>query len=381
MIKAFNLSDIILKDDFFTEVTQKDVDFLNTFDVDRLLYNFRVTAGLPNKASGPYSGWENTRIGGHTLGHYLTAAAQACAGGYGDCKGPDGVALSERLACLIDGLAECQKALGTGFIFGATMADPSKPELQFDKMEAADYADTWVPWYTMHKIMNGLVETAKLAGGETAGRALELAEKLGEWIYNRTSRWTSEQHDHVLAVEYGAMNDCLYELYKCAKAAGYKNAGHFMDAAHSFDEEKLFDVVLAAAQAGGAPDILNNRHANCTIPKFVGAIQNEKYIEHCKAFWTLVTERHTYITGGNSECEHFGRDNILDAERSNTNCETCNTHNMLKLTRSLFMFTGEKKYADYYENTFVNAILASVNRETGMTTYFQPMATGCFKTY
>ena len=381
MIKAFELGDVILKDDFFTEVTQKDVDFLNTFDADRFLYNFRVTAGLPNKASGPYSGWENTRIGGHTLGHYLTAAAQACAGGYGDCKGPDGVTLKARLKLLIDGLAECQNATGTGFVFGATMADPSKPELQFDKMEAADYADTWVPWYTMHKIMNGLVETAKLAGGDTAQRSLEVAEKLGEWIYNRTSRWTAEQQDHVLAVEYGAMNDCLYELYKVAKSAGYEQAEHFKDAAHAFDEEKLFDVVLAASREGGEPDVLNNKHANCTIPKFVGAIQNEKYIEHCKAFWKIVTERHTYITGGNSECEHFGRDNILDAERSNCNCETCNTHNMLKLTRTLFMLTGEKKYADYYENTFVNAILASVNRETGMTTYFQPMATGCFKTY
>ena len=395
MIKAFNLGDVILKDDFFTEVTQKDVDFLNNFDPDRLLYNFRLTAGMPNKASGPYSGWENTRIGGHTLGHYLTAAAQACAGGYGDCTGTDGVTLKARLKLIIELLAECQNATGTGFVFGATMADPSKPELQFDKMEAADYNDTWVPWYTMHKIVNGLVETAKLAGDDTAQRSLEVAEKLGEWIYNRTSRWTTEQRDHVLAVEYGAMNDCLYELYKVAKAAGYENAVHFKNAAHAFDEEKLFEDVLVASREGGKPDVLNNKHANCTIPKFVGAInrcvtlleegddtaEQQKYLEYCKAFWKIVTERHTYITGGNSECEHFGRDNILDAERSNCNCETCNTHNMLKLTRTLFMLTGEKKYADYYENTFVNAILASVNRETGMTTYFQPMATGCFKTY
>ena len=413
MINSFSLNDVILTDEFFIQVTQKDVDFLNTFDVDRLLYNFRLTVGLSNKASGPYSGWENTRIGGHTLGHYLAAAAQACAGGYGECKGPDGMTLRERVAGLIDGLAECQaasadrKGMKAGFIFGATMDDPSKPELQFDKMEAGDYSDTWVPWYTMHKIMNGLVEVAKLcagavdsasSGNSLSGQALEIAEKLGEWIYNRTSRWSEQQRDNVLAVEYGAMNDCLYELYKCAKAVGYEQAGHFLEAAHSFDEEKLFEDILAAAQPdSGITDILNNRHANCTIPKFLGAInrcvtlkeegspateaEQKKYFDYCAAFWQLVTERHTYITGGNSECEHFGRDNILDAERSNCNCETCNTHNMLKLTRTLFMLTGERKYADYYENTFINAILASVNRETGMTTYFQPMATGCFKTY
>lgn len=404
MLKAFSLSDIILTDEYFLDVTQKDVDFLNTFDVNRLLYNFRLTAGLPNKAKAPYSGWENTRIGGHTLGHYLTAAAQAVAGCYGDCKGSDGVTLQNRLAALINGLAECQTAsagrggMKAGYIFGATMDDPSKPELQFDKMEAGDYSDTWVPWYTMHKIMNGLVEVAKLAGGVTADCALDIAEKLGEWIYNRTSSWTEQQRSNVLAVEYGAMNDCLYELYKTAKAAGYKNAIHFMDAAHAFDEEKLFEEVLTASRPGSdITDVLNNKHANCTIPKFLGAInrcitlieedrsgtaeEEKKYFDYCAAFWQLVVDRHTYITGGNSECEHFGRDNILDAERSNCNCETCNTHNMLKLTRSLFMLTGERKYADYYENTFINAILASVNRETGMTTYFQPMATGCFKTY
>lgn len=91
--------------------------------------------------------------------------------------------------------------------------------------------------------------------------------------------------------------------------------------------------------------------------------------------------KHTYITGGNSECEFFGADNVLDAERSHCNCETCNTHNMLKLTRELYRITSDKKYADYYETTFINAIMASVNEDTGMTTYFQPMATGFFKVY
>ena len=403
-IKAFDLADVKLEDEYFLDITQKDINFLNTFDADRLLYNFRLTAGLPNKASGPYSGWENTRIGGHTLGHYLAAAAQGIAGGYGDCKGRDGVSLRDRLAALIDGLAECQAASGRdnrcqpGFIFGATMADTSKPELQFDKLEAGNQADTWVPWYTMHKIMNGLVETAKLADGQTAEQALGLAEKLGEWMYNRTSRWDEETRKRVLSVEYGGMNDCLYELYKCAKAAGYEQAEHFKQVAHTFDEEYLFKEILTAPVVKGKDaNILNNRHANTTIPKFVGAVnrcltlkeegdpeteaEQKQYLEYCKAFWNLVTEHHTYITGGNSECEHFGKDDILDAERSNTNCETCNVHNMLKLTRALFMLTGERKYADYYENTFINSILASVNRETGMTTYFQPMATGCFKTY
>ncbi len=408
-LQEFAPADVKILDAFMLDVTQKDVDFLNTFNPDKLLFNFRLTAGLPNtKATSSYSGWENTRIGGHTLGHYLAAVGQALARGYGECKGSDGVTLQARFDYIIDGLAECQKALGTGFIFGATMEDPARPERQFDRLEEGNPADTWVPWYTVHKIMNGLVEANKSGGSK---EALEIGVNFAEWIYKRTSRWDDEMQARVLGTEYGGMNDCLYELYKCARAAGYdeETCDHILHAAHKFDEVPLFEKVRAA---GPNANVLNNRHANTTIPKFVGAMnrymtlngggpfeslrdpgrplgslrlskgpENDIYLDYARAFWKIVVNNHSYITGGNSECEHFGADNILDKERSNTNCETCNTHNMLKLSRMLFMATGERQYADYYENTFINAILASVNAETGMTLYFQPMATGCFKTY
>ena len=392
-IREFAPSDVKVLDAFMASATKKDVDFLNTFNPDKLLYNFRVTAGIPDKkAESSYSGWENTRIGGHTLGHYLAAAAQAVARGFGDAKGSDGISLAGRLTYLVESLAECQNALGTGFIFGATMADATKPELQFDLIEAGTTADTWVPWYTAHKLMNGLVETWKSTRIKTS---LVVAERFGEWIYKRVSKWSPETKTKVLSVEYGGMNDCLYELYKCAKADGYNDCEHFRVAAEAFDELTLFEAVrewdIARDQGGSAagaiPDVLNNRHANTTIPKFVGAMNrfctlgDAKYLDYAKSFWNIVVKHHTYITGGNSECEHFGQADVLDAERSNSNCETCNTHNMLKLTRMLFMATGDKRYADYYENTFINAILASVNAETGMTLYFQPMATGLFKTY
>lgn len=399
-LQEFSYGDVTVTDSYYNQVTEKDVEFLNKFDPDRLLYNFRLTAGYKRTeimvmdihengsgASGPYpGGWENSRIGGHTLGHYLAAAAQAIANGYGEERGEDGFTLDERLGYLITELKDCQDKRGSGYIFGATMADASDPERQFNTLENGSTADTWVPWYTMHKIVNGLVETYKLTDGETSATALEVAEGLGEWIYKRTSKWNTTIQNRVLGVEYGGMNDCLYELYKYAKENNYEDVEHFKVAAHWFDETALFDRVLAEE-----PNVLNGRHANCTIPKFMGALNRyralkdegneEKYLQYAEAFWTLITEKHTYITGGNSECEFFGADNVLDLERSHCNCETCNTHNMLKLTRELYRITGDKKYADYYENTFINAIMASVNAETGMTTYFQPMATGYFKVY
>lgn len=440
MINEFSPSDITILDDWYNDITEKMVAFLNTFDADRLLFNFRLTAGLPNKAASSYIGWENSRIGGHTLGHYLAAAAQAVARGYGPAgavnkapasfkagtagapapktavaskawTGPasrDGRSLEERLDYILSSLAECQDALGTGFIFGATMADPKRPELQFDLLEEGNPRDTWVPWYTTHKIINGLVECWKSAGKRMA---LVVAERFAAWIWRRVGAWSDETQETVLKTEYGGMNDCLYELYKCARDDGYAQADDILAAAHKFDEEPLFRAVSDAWAAGSLKaDALRNRHANTTIPKFVGAMNAymtlaesgaggfkadtssnkasapnkawaASYLEYAERFWDTVVGHHSYITGGNSECEHFGDADILDAERSNSNCETCNTHNMLKLTRMLFQCTGERKYADYYENTFLNAIMASVNENDGMTLYFQPMATGLFKCY
>ena len=54
---------------------------------------------------------------------------------------------------------------------------------------------------------------------------------------------------------------------------------------------------------------------------------------------------------------------------------------MLKLSKELYKVTGDKKYMDYFENTYINAILSSQNPETGTTMYFQPMAPGYNKVF
>lgn len=355
MIKPFLLSQVKLNDPYLKNAFQKEIDYLMSFDCDRLLSYFRLTKGLtPNAES--YGGWEATEIRGHSLGHYLSALAQACAS-------TDDNTIYKRLQYLMEELSLCQFENGYLSAF---------PEEFFDRVETGK--PVWVPWYTMHKIISGLITVYNLSKIETA---LAILNSLGDWIFERTGRWTPEIRNKVLSVEYGGMNDCMYELYKITK-----NENH-ATAAHKFDEIKLFE------QIHDGKDILNNRHANTTIPKFLGALnrylvygeREVYYLEACREFWDMVTKNHSYVTGGNSEWEHFGEPDILDAERTEANCETCNTYNMLKMTRALFQITGEKKYADFYETTFINAILSSQNPQTGMTTYFQPMATGYFKVY
>ncbi|MCH5191537.1 MAG: glycoside hydrolase family 127 protein [Oscillospiraceae bacterium] len=350
------MSDVDLLDPYEQNAFFLEANYLKFLDADRLLKGFCDIGGVENKAER-YGGWETSAIQGHTLGHYLSAVSQ----GYAASGDRELKAIADRITAV---LAECQNA-ETGYLAAI-------PESHYEKLEQGNTAGTWVPWYTMHKVLSGLIAAYELTNN---GQALKIASKLGDWVYGRTSKWTEAVQLTVLNVEYGGMNDCLYELYKFTKSEKH------LSAAHSFDERSLFDDLY------NGEDVLNGKHANTTIPKIIGALNRytvlgeEYYLQVAVNFWEIVINNHTYITGGNSEWEHFGEPKILDAERTDCNNETCNTYNMLKLSRELFKITGERKYADYYENTFINAILSSQNPKTGMTTYFQPMATGFFKVY
>lgn len=357
MLQDFSLDEVKVNDVYIKNALEKELSYLKAFDADRLAAEFLKVNNIRPKAER-YGGWEATEIRGHSLGHYMTAVSQAVAQ-TGDTE------LKQKLDYIVDELFKAQQKSGYLSAF---------PETFFDNVE--NKKPCWVPWYTMDKILSGLTAAYVQTGNK---KALEIASKLADWIYERTSKWTMEIQNTVLAVEYGGMNEALYDLYKITRKKEHAKA------AHMFDEMPLFQAIH------NGEDNLNGKHANTTIPKFLGALyryislgyqeEDRFYFEAAEKFWEIVVKNHTYITGGNSEWEHFGESGILDAERTNCNCETCNTYNMLKLSRELFKITHEKKYLDFYENTFINAILSSQNPETGMSMYFQPMATGYFKVY
>ena len=382
--KAIALRRVSMGDPYLLNAFEKEVLYLTAFDTDKLLAGFRETAGVDMRGATRYEGWESMLIGGHTLGHYMTACVRSCESA--NCREEDRQELLEILKRLIDGLDECQEAGKTGFLFGAAFLDKNNVELQFDHIEENKtniITQAWVPWYTMHKLLEGLVSMANMdvdgaLAKEIKATTKQVISKLADWVYRRTSGWSEETHRTVLGIEYGGMNDCMYDVYMITGKPEH------LEAAHAFDQTELFERVL---HAGAGDNILNNHHANTTIPKFLGALNRYevtgevKYLEYVTHFWMLVTEHHTYITGGNSEWEHFGEDRILDKERTNCNCETCNVYNMQKMTKKLFQITGDVKYADWFENTYLNSVLSSQNPETGMTTYFQPMASGYYKVY
>lgn len=382
-IKTFPVGSIRLTDEYCVNALQKEVEYLLSLQEGRLLAGFYENAGISTPFVR-YGGWENALIGGHTLGHYLTAIAQA----YRNAGVSDELKkrLYQRVEHIVSALEECQqRSRGKeGFLWGAVNPVSDNAEIQFDNVEAGKLniiKESWVPWYTMHKLIAGLCDVYILTGLNNAKR---VASRLGDWVFRRVSKWNKRLQRKVLSDEYGGMNDCLYILY------GITGKKEHLQAAHMFDEEDLFDAILSEKE-----NVLDGKHVNTTIPKIIGALNRyftltvsgerdaepERYFRVAEKFWKMVIERHTYVTGGNSEWEHFGKDYVLDRERTNCNCETCNVYNMLKLTRMLFCATGDKKYTDYYDNAFTNSILSSQNPQTGMTTYFQPMAGGFFKVF
>ena len=372
--EPFELDKVQILDNYYLSAQKSDIAFLKKMDTVRLLAGFRTTAGIDTKGVRPYGGWEDSLLGGHCVGHYLTALAQAV-------KVTGDKELKEKSQTLIAGLEECQKKLGTGFLFGAKVEDKEDVEKQFDILEGKKKGETWVPWYNMHKVLAGLVDTYKYTGNETA---LLVAEKLGDWIYERVSKWDLKTNQKVLETEYGGMNDCLYELYS------YSQNKHHLEAAQKFDEKALF---LMAAK--GEKNCLDGKHANTQIPKFIGAIkrynvlkqlgeakqEDEAYLVDAEKFFEMVVKRHSFVTGGISVMEHFRKDYHLDEIRTQTHCESCCAHNMLKLAKELFKATRKKEYADYYETTLRNAIMGAVKTESGAASYFTPMATGYYKTF
>ncbi len=403
-------------DAYAANALDKEVTYLLSLDADRLLYNFRDNAGLSTEGATRYNAvgsWENSLIAGHTMGHYLSALSQAYANGGTASDKKDKI--KTRLDYIVGVLDECQAESGVdgnkrnaqeGFLWGANATNHTNDvEFQFNNVEQgrADIGtQAWVPWYTMHKILAGLIDAYRLAGSE---EALTVAKGLGDWTYDRVTGWSEATRKKVLSIEYGGMNDCLYNLYAITGEAKYAVAAHQFDedipTQGSFAQKSMVELMID----DDTNNYLLGQHANTTIPKVIGLLngyiqtqdktiagvtdtddgaRNSKtsdYLTVAENFWTRVVEHLSYVTGGNSEDEHFRADDSQNKYRDYDNCETCNTYNMLKLSRMLFSLTKDKKYLDYYENTYINAILSSQNPETGMTMYFQPMASGYYKTY
>jgi uncharacterized protein len=359
---AFPLQDVRLLDGSFREAMVRDQKYLLELDPDRLLHNFRVNVGLPSAAK-LLGGWEapDVELRGHTVGHYLSALALMFAS-TGDER------FKARGDLVVAELANVQQSSPSkGYHEGYLSAFP---EALIDRVDARQRV--WAPYYTLHKIMAGLLDMYQLAGNR---QALDVLLKQAAWVTFRMDRLTREQQQAMLMTEHGGMVEVLANLYAVTGDREH------LRTARAFDHDFLL------APLARREDKLDGLHANTQIPKIIGAareyelVGDSRYRDIARFFWERVALNRSYANGGHSDDESFFPVDRFSEHLGASSSETCNTYNMLKLTRHLFSWEPEASLMDFYERGLFNHILASQDPATGGMIYYCPFLPGAFRTY
>ena len=366
-MESFSVNDVTLTESAFKHAEDMDIRYLLGIDPDRLLAPYLKEAGLEPKADN-YTNWENTGLDGHIGGHYLSALSYMYAStGNLEIKG--------RLDYVIAELMRCAEASGDGYISGVPGGRQTWKEISEGDIRAASFNlnDKWVPLYNIHKIFAGLRDAYLLYGSQ---ECKEMFIGLTDWMYRLTENLSDEQLQGMLASEHGGLNEVF------ADAAAISGDERFMNMAKRFSHRRVLEPLL------NGEDRLTGMHANTQIPKVIGykrIADLEGYEDWDKAaqyFWETVVDNRSITIGGNSVREHFHpADDFSSMLESEQGPETCNTYNMLRLTKMLYETTGDTHYMDYYERAVYNHILSTMNPIQGGFVYFTPMRAGHYRVY
>ncbi|MBR1505353.1 MAG: glycoside hydrolase family 127 protein [Prevotella sp.] len=368
VVEPFALKDVKLLPSRFQRNMQRDSAWIASIPVNRLLHSFRNTAGVYSALEGGYDaglrlgGWESLDcdLRGHITGHLLSAMAYLAS----TASVPSASPLGLKADSIVRGLAEVQKQYGTGYLsaFGEGLIDRN----------LAGKGGVWAPWYTLHKILQGLIDQYTMCGNE---KALEIAKGMGDWAYNKTKSLTDEQRQKAIRNEFGGFNEAMYNLYSITRDEKYLQVARFF-----YHNDKIEPL-----KAGN--NDLGTNHANTFIPKLLGECKNYELFgaeDSRRAatllFNTLVND-HAFVTGEVSDKEHLFKPEAQSKHLSGYDGENCCTYNLLKLADRLFTYQPDSKIADYYERALYNHILGQQDTLTSMVCYFTPLMTGGYRLY
>ena len=197
----FRLDEVKLLPSRFQENMKRDSAWIASIDVNRLLHSFRNNAGVFTSKEGGYmtvkkpGGWESLDcdLRGHITGHLLSAMAN--------------LQMKAKADSLVQGLAEVQRQYGTGYLsaFGEGLIDRN-----------IQGKSVWAPFYTLHKIVQGLIDQYTLCGNATA---LEVAKGMGQWAYNKLTPLDDATRRRMIRNEFGGFNEAMYNLYAIGEIA------------------------------------------------------------------------------------------------------------------------------------------------------------------
>ncbi len=363
---AFPISTITLLNGPFKKAMQLDSAYLISLSPNRLLTRFYLNAGLPTKDS-VYGGWESNGLSGHTVGHYLSAISLMYASTHQE-------EFKKRAAYLVDEIALCQEKRNTGYVGAIPEEDALWQKVRNGEIKSSgfDLNGAWSPWYTVHKLMAGLMDAYLYLDNK---KALEVVTKMADWTYDLMVPMPDTVRNKMLLCEYGGMNEVLANIYAVTGNQKYLRVSN------------LFEDDFVMGKLAQKIDPMPGKHSNTNVPKAISAARQYELTGNIKDntiasfFWQTMVNSHSYVIGGNSNYEYCGDAGKLNDRLSDNTCETCNTYNMLKLTRHLFSWQPKSNLMDYYERALYNHILSSQNSKTGMMTYFMPLRMGAAKEF
>jgi DUF1680 family protein len=366
-MQSFKLQEVKLTDGMFKNAQDVDLKYILELNPDKLLAPYLIDAGLPLKATR-YGNWESSGLDGHIAGHYLSALAMMYAS-TGNAE------LKTRLDYMVNELALCQAKNGNGYVGGIPEGKIFWERIHKGDIDGSTFGlnNTWVPIYNIHKLFAGLRDAYEITDNQQAKRVLI---GLGDWFIELIKPLSTEQIQQILNTEHGGINETFADLYIITKDKKY------LDAAERLSHLKILNPLLEKQ------DKLTGLHANTQIPKVIGfekiatLTHNADWENAAEYFWHNVTEKRSVAFGGNSVREHFNPTNdFKQMLESNQGPETCNTYNMLRLTKALFLDNNDVSYLDFYERALYNHILSTEEPVKGGFVYFTPIRPNHYRVY
>lgn len=369
-MKSFEINQVKLVEHNFLCRQEKVKDYVLEFDINRLMHNFRINAGIESDAS-PLGGWEapDCALRGHFVGHFLSACAKLSYG-TGDFR------FREKAEIIVEIMGQCAKANGYLSAFD---------ERELDILEEKESSEVWAPYYTLHKILNGLVQCAKYLNNN---KALKLAENLALYIHGRFSKLSDWKTDSILRCvrlnpvnEFGGIGESLYDLWELT------NNTLVLELA------KLFDREYFVGNLSRGKDILTDLHANTHLAMINSCMRRyeiTKEVEYKNAginFYQYLLSRtfangnsssraEHFVKGGVSEqAEHWGKPVLDGSYLTGGEGESCCAHNTEKLLEYLLKFDklNRLQYLNHLEILKYNAVVNCASQRTGLSQYHQPL--------
>ena len=366
-MQTFPLQSVGLTEGVFKNAQDVDLKYILALNTEKLLAPYLIDAGLPLNAER-YGNWESSGLDGHIGGHYLSALAMMYAS-------TNNVELKTRLDYMISELARCQAKNGNGYVGGIPQGKVFWDRIHKGDLEGSSFGlnNTWVPLYNIHKLFAGLRDAYQFTNNK---QALQVLVGLGDWFSDLIKPLSEEQIQTMLRTEHGGMNEVFADLYEITKDKKY------LQIAEKISHKAILNPLIQHQ------DKLTGLHANTQIPKVIGFEKiaqlngNKDWSDAAVYFWNNLTQKRSVAFGGNSVREHFNPTNDFSKMlESNQGPETCNSYNMLRLSKALYLDKNDLHYLDFYEKTLYNHILSSQHPTKGGFVYFTPIRPNHYRVY